>query len=66
MLFKQDLKRPDNKAQIITKYSIKFHWVSLKYAHQNSYFVVVTTQLIFTSTVCTNGIQVCLYNKLFP
>ena len=58
MLFKQDLKRLDNKAQIITKYSIKFHWVSPRYAHQNSYFFIVTTQLIFTSTVCTNIIQV--------
>jgi len=62
MLFKQDLKRLDNKAQIITKYSIKFHWVSPRYSHQNSYFFIVTTQLIFTSTVCTNGIQVYSHN----
>ena len=64
MLFKQDLKRLGKKVQI-TKYSIKLRWVSLRYAQQNSFFFV-TTQLIFTSTVCTNGIQVCLYNKLFP
>ena len=44
MLFKQDLKRLGKKVQI-TKYSIKLHWVSLWYAHQNSYFLLLLHNL---------------------